>query len=322
MGLPLKHLALVVMIAAGVFVGGVLYPMWRQAVDTNRDARADPHHIAGDLYFVGSPDLASFLLLGPEGHVLIGGGDPRTARKIVDNVEQLGFSIKDVRILLATDPHMDEAGGLAALQQASGAQLWASDANADVIAAGGSDDPSIVYTPYRVMAWAGVNEYPPARVDHRVKDGDTVRLGPLALTAHITPGHAPGCTTWTFTVHDRNRDLNVVHRCGLTAPYGASLVEPERYPGIREDFERSFLTLKGLPVDIWLTSHGREYGRYRKYEESRRAYATPGDGNVPASADVKSDPVAPFVDPKGYLESLDKAEAGVRQLLSEEQEQK
>lgn len=319
MRLPLKHLAFVLFVVVGVLVGGVLFPLWRQAVDTNLDARADPHHIAGNLYFVGTPDLTSFLLVGSEGHAVIGGGDPRAARKIIDNIEQLGFEIKDVRILLATDPHMDEAGGLAGLQQASGAQLWASDANAVVIAAGGANDPSIVYTPYKMMMLAGVNDYPAARVDHRVKDDEIVRLGTLALTAHLTPGHAPGCTTWTFTVRDRDRDLRVVHRCGVSAPYGASLVEPEQYPGIRADFERSFRTLRDLPVDIWLTSHGREYGRFRKYDESRRAYAPSGDGNAQAADHVGSDPAAPFIDPKGYLESIDKAESDVRKLLAEQQ---
>jgi metallo-beta-lactamase class B len=301
--LPLKHLALVLLLGLAILVGGVLYPMWRAAVDRNQDARADPHHIAGGLYFVGAPDVASFLLIGPEGHVLIDGGSAGTAHKIIDNIEQLGFDIKDVRILLASDPHIDTAGGLAGLQQASGAELWASDDNADVIARGGTDDPSIVYMPYRFWAWAGVIDYPAARVDQRVKDGETVRLGPLALTAHITPGHAPGCTTWTFTVRDRDRDLRVVHRCSLALPADASLREPERYPGIRADFERSLVTLRSLPVDIWLTAHGIEYGRYRKYQESLRT----------------EDPAAPFIDREGYLKSIDEAEAKFRKLLADQQ---
>jgi metallo-beta-lactamase class B len=305
MRLPLKHVALVVLVTLAVFAGGVLYPMWRTAVDQNLDARADPHHIAGNLYFVGEPDVTSFLLIGSEGHVLIGGGHEGTAHKIVDSIEQLGFAIRDIRILLATDPHDDEAGGLTALQQATGAELWASEANAGVIASGGKNDPSNTYTPYRVMKWAGVTDYPAARVDHQFQDGDTVRLGPLAVTAHITAGHAPGCTTWTFMVRDRDRDLRVVHRCSLGLPPGASLVDPERYPGIRSDFERSFRTLRSLPVDIWLTSHGREYGRFRKYDESLRA----------------DDPAAPFIDLKGYLESIDKAEIEFRKLLAQQQGQ-
>jgi metallo-beta-lactamase class B len=185
----------------------------------------------------------------------------------------------------------------------SGADLWASDANAGVIASGGANDPSLVYTPYKLMAWAGITDYPAARVDHRFSDGETIRLGPLALTAHITPGHAPGCTTWTFTVRDRDRDFRVVHRCDLTLPPGVSLVDPERPSGIRADFERSFGTLRDLPVDIWLTAHGREYGRFRKYDESLHS----------------EEPVAPFIDPKGYLESIDSAEAAFREALAAQQ---
>jgi metallo-beta-lactamase class B len=306
MRLPLKHLALVVLVALAVFVGGVLYPLWRQAVDRNRDARADPHHIAGNLYFVGAPDVTSFLLLGPEGHVLIGSGYEGTAHKIVDNIEQLGFAAKDVKILLATDPHIDEAGGLAALQLATGAELWASEANAEVIAAGGQNDPSTIYPTYRLLAWAGVTDYPAARVDRRVKDGETIRLGPLAVTAHLTPGHSPGCTTWTFSVRDRDRDLHVVHRCGIEPPYGASLVDPERPPGVRADVERSLRTLRDLPVDIWLTSHGVEYGRFRKYQDSLKT----------------DDPAAPFIDPKGYLASIDSAESAFRKQLAAQQQRR
>jgi metallo-beta-lactamase class B len=303
MRVPWLQLAIGAVVAFAVFTGGVLYPKWREAVETNRDSRADPHHIAGDLYFVGAPAITSFLLLGSDGDVLIGGGDPDTGHKIIDNIEQLGFDITHVRILLATDPHMDEAGGLAELQKASGAELWASEANAEVLAAGGHNDPSLVFLPYRLMQRAGVNDYVAPRVDHRVTDGETIRLGPLALTAHITPGHAPGCTTWTFTVRDHDRDLHVVHRCGLTVPYGASLVDPQNYPGVRDDFERTIGTLRNLPVDIWLTSRGQEYGRFRKFEASLHS----------------EDPVAPFIDPKGYLDSIDRAEAEFRKQLAEQQ---
>jgi len=303
MRLPLRHLVLVVAVAVAVLAGGVLVPMWRQAVERNLDARADPHHIAGNLYFVGAPAITAFLLLGADGDVLIGGGDHLMGHKILDNVEQLGFERKNIRALLATDPHLDEAGGLADLQDATGAELWASDANADVIAAGGFNDPSIVYTPYRLMARAGINKYRAPRVDHKVKDGETVHVGALALTAHITPGHAPGCTTWTFTVRDHDRDLHVVHRCGLELPYGASLTDPQQYPGIRSDFERSVTTLRSLPVDIWLTSQGREYGRFRKYEASLKA----------------EDPAGPFIDLEGYRKSIDNAEAAFRKLLAEQE---
>ena len=263
-----------------------------------REARADPHHIAGNLYFVGTPDVTSFLLAGPDGNVLIGGG--ATSYKVIDNIKQLGFPIKDVRILLASEPHPEEAGELADLQKATGAELWASHDNADVIARGGKDDPSTVYTPHKLLMWAGAMGYSAPRVDHRFDDGETIRLGPLAITAHITPGHAPGCTTWTFTVRDRDRDVHVVHRCSLTVPFGLDRSSLDRYPGFRADFERSFRTLRSLPVDIWLTSRGIEYGRYRKYQESLKA----------------DDPVAPFIDRENYFKSIDDAEQKVRTLLA------
>jgi metallo-beta-lactamase class B len=296
--LPLRHLALVALIAIAVFVGGVLYPMWRQAVDTNRDARADPHHIAGSLYFVGDPAQTSFLLVGDKGHVLIGTAGQDAAHKIADNIEKLGFAITDVNVLLAAG----SSDSVSAVQQATGAELWASDASADVLASGGAHDPRVVYLPYKLMTQAGVTTYPPARVDHRVKDNETLRLGSLAVTAHVISAF---CTTWTFTVRDRDRDLHVVYRCGLELPYGASLVDPQRPPAIRTDFERTLAALRNLPVDIWLTPQGREYGRFRKYQESLKA----------------EDPAAPFIDPDGYRKSIDEAEARFRKLLAEQYQQ-
>ena len=298
------------LLAAGVVVVVALTPLARTAMENNRrvkEARADPHHIAGNLYFVGEPVNASFLLTGSEGDVLISGG--ADVNKVADNIEQLGFQITDVKVLLASDPHPDEASQLRELQRRSGAKVWASEANADVIARGGKDDPSIVYTPHKLLAWAGMADfdYHPPRIDGRVRDGETVRLGPIAVTAHITPGHAPGCTTWTFTVRDRapgdgtgtGRDLNVVHRCSLTIPFGLNRSNLDRDPTFRADYERTFRVLRSLPVDIWLTSRGVEYGRYRKYEASLSA----------------SDPVAPFIDPAGYLKSIDEAERAVQELL-------
>jgi len=299
--LPLPHLALVIVIALAVALGSGLYPVWRQAVETNRDARADPHHIAGNLYFVGDPADTSFLLVGDKGNLLIGSAGRDAAHKIADSVEQLGFDITNVRMLLAAG----SPDSLAEVQQRSGAELWASEASADVIAAGGAHDPNRVYTPYRVLAWAGVTTYPAPRVDHRVRDNDTIRLGSLAVTAHITPGTGFDCTTWTFTVRDRERNLRAVHRCGLELPYKASLVEPEKPAGIRGGFERTIAMLRNLPVDIWLTSKGREYGRFRKYQERLSLGA--------------EDPAAPFIDPEGYRKSIDDAEAVFRTLLAEQE---
>ena len=147
------------------------------------------------------------------------------------SIAKLGFNIKDVRVLLNSEPHPDHGGGLTVLQQASGAQLWASDASADSLAAGG-DDPDLVL-PLRALIWIGVLGYPAARVDHRFKDGDTIRVGPIALTAHVTAGHTRGCTSWSFPVRDGDRVLNVVSVCD------PGVLATSRYPEQGADRERS-----------------------------------------------------------------------------------
>ena len=128
-------------------------------------------------------------------------------------------------------------------------------------------------------------------VDHRFKDGDTIRLGPLALTAHITGGHTRGCTSWSFQVQDGDRVLNVVSACDLGRLSAAS-----EYPEQGADLERSFKVLRALPVDIWVTCHARWWGRYRKFVASKTAKSA----------------VEPFIDPKGYHAYIDSAEAKLR----------
>jgi metallo-beta-lactamase class B len=207
---------------------------------------------------------------------------------IIASIAKLGFSIKDVRVLLNSEPHPDHAGGLGVLQQASGAELWASEASAYTLAAGGDDPDAIL--PLRALARIGVVGYPAMRVDHRFKDGDTIRLGPLALTAHITGGHTRGCTSWSFHVRDGDRVLNVVSACDL------GRLATSQYPEQEADLERSFRVLRGLPVDIWVTCHARWWGRYRKFVASAAA----------------KDAVEPFIDPEGYHAYIDAAEAELR----------
>ena len=291
-----------------VFLGPVavlavfLFLKWKSASDHGGQKAAEPFRIAGNLYYVGANDVTAFLLTGPQGHVLIDGGYRGTPPLIMASIAKLGFDIRDVKILLNSEPHFDHAGGLAELQKASGAELWASDASADVIASGGAD-ANATFLPMKILAWLRIIRYPAARVDHRLKDGDTIRLGPIALTAHITGGHTPGCTTWSFPVRDGKRELQVVSACSLTLLPGMSLVEPEKYPGIRADFERSFRVLRSLPADIWVTSHAREFGRYRKFVERAKA----------------KDPADPFIDRAGYLAYIDSGEARFRALLAEQQ---
>lgn len=277
-------------VVIGLVVGlaTVLFALWRNATIHGGQQPAEPFRIAGNFYYVGANDVAAFLLTGPDGHVLIDGGYPGTAPMIIESIQQLGFDIEDVGVLLNSEPHYDHAGGLAALQEASGAELWASGASARALESGG-DDPDAAL-PIRAFVWLGLLRYPAPHVGRQLEDGETVRVGSIELTAHITGGHTRGCTSWSFPVFDGDRELMVVSACSLKIMQGL------RYPEQEADFKRSIEVLRELPADIWVTSHARLFGRYRKFSEQTGAES----------------PADPFIDPEGYGAYLDSAEVRFR----------
>ena len=296
----------VILIGVLGVAAAILYPKWRDASNRGGQTYAEPFRIAGNFYYVGASDTTAFLLTGPQGHVLIDGGLPGTPPLIMQSIAELGFKIGDVKVLLNSHAHFDHAGGLAELQKASGAQLWISDGDADIVAAGNGNASDPFLGPLRFLTYLTILKYPAPRIDHRFKDGATIRLGPIALTAHITPGHTPGCTSWSFPVRDGDRELLVVHACSLDPPTGLSFgssvgadLGVGRYAEIRAGFERSFRVLRSLPADIWVTSHARQFGRYRKFLERAEA----------------RNPVDPFIDRAGYLAYIDNAEAEYRELI-------
>jgi metallo-beta-lactamase class B len=283
------------LLGAVVALVAFLGHQWRAAISRNRSIPDAPFQIAGNLYYVGATGITAFLLTGPQGHVLIDGGYPETAPLIIASIAKLGFDIHDVKVLLNSHAHSDHAGGLRELQEASGAQLWISEGDADVVAAGGAGDRSM--GPLRYL---GLGRFPAARVDHRFKDGTIIRVGPLELTAHVTAGHTPGCTSWSFPVHHGDRDLLAVDVCSLTLFPFMSLNEPGSYPGIRSDFEKSFITLRSLPADIFLGSHASFFDMNRKRRERVGA----------------GDPTAPFIDREGYRRYIDAEEKRFRERLA------
>jgi len=283
-----KQYRLVVLLGLASILALVLVGRWLNATKSGGQEPAEPFRIAGNLYYVGATDAAAFLITGPAGHIVLDGGYPKTAPMIIASIAKLGFNIKDVEVLLNSEPHPDHAGGLGVLQQASGAELWASEVSAYTLASGGDDPDAIL--PLRALVRLGVVGYPPMRVDHRFKDGTTIRLGPLALTAHITGGHTRGCTSWSFQVRDGDRVMNVVSACDL------GRLATSQYPGQEADLERSFRVLRGLPVDIWVTCHARWWDRYRKFVASTAA----------------QDAVEPFIDRQGYHAYIDAAETELR----------
>jgi metallo-beta-lactamase class B len=280
-----KRYRLIILLTLASVVALVFAGRWLNATKRGGQAPAEPFRIAGNLYYVGANDVSAFLITGPAGHIVLDGGYPSTAPMIMASIAKLGFNIKDVKVLLNSEPHPDHGGGLGVLQKASGAEVWASEASAYSLASGG-DDPDLLL-PLRALVRIGIVGYPAVRVDHVFKDGETIRLGPLALTAHITGGHTRGCTSWSFQVRDGERVLNVVSACDLVP------IATTRYPEQGADLERSFRVLRSLPADIWVTCHAREWGRYRKFV---------------ASATAK-DPEEPFIDPAGYRAYIDDAEA-------------
>lgn len=197
-----RWLAVLLGLVAAVVV--LLYPKWKENGNNGGQKYAEPFRIAGNFYYVGASDVASFLTTGPQGHVLIDGGYPGTAPMITASIAKLGFDIRDVKVLLNSEPHFDHAGGLAALQRASGAELWASEASADAIESGG-DDPDVIL-PLRALFKIGILGYPAARVDHRFKDGARAAVGPVPQVRRARHGEGPG-----GPVH-RPRGLPRLHR--------------------------------------------------------------------------------------------------------------
>lgn len=278
-----------------------LFMQWRSAITQNRQVPIGPFRIADNLYYVGSNHVTSFLLTGPEGHVLIDGAYPETAPMILRSIAQLGFDIKDVKLLLNSHAHADHAGGLAALQKASGAEVWASAGDADILEAGGRNDPSM--GPLKVLQFFGMGTYPKVHVSRRLQDGERVRLGPITLTANITAGHTPGCTSWSFPVRHGEREWLAVSIGSLTLMPFTRLIGEESYPGIRADYERSFERLRALPADIFLASHADWFDLQRKF----------------TARDTAQDPLAPFIDPEGYRRFIAGEEEEYRALLLEQE---
>lgn len=232
-----------------------------------------PHKIAGNLYYVGSKDLASYLLATPAGHVLINSSLEESVPLIRASIEQLGFKFSDVKILLISHAHSDHCAGSAEIIRQTKARYHVMEADADAVESGGVA---------RSRLKASYLSYPPAKVDRRLKDGDVVELGGSKLVAHLTPGHTRGCTTWTLQVDAEGRKLDAVIIGSPNVNPGYLLVNNTDYPGIAADYERCFRVLKSLPVDLFLGAHGGYYGMPAKH------------------ARLGTDNANPFLDPAGY----------------------
>jgi metallo-beta-lactamase class B len=224
------------------------YPDCPSCVEWNQPR--PPARLFGNTYYVGTEGLSSILITSPEGHVLIDGGLPDTAPLIIANIETLGFDIADVELILNSHAHYDHAGGIAALQQASGARVAASGPSAAVLTTGvvSADDPQA----------AIAFDFPAVRSQvERFVDGATVRVGALGVTAHLTPGHTPGGTTWAWQSCEAGRCLDFVYADSQTpvSADGFRYSDSPAYPNAVADFRRGHAVLESLRCDVLLTPH-------------------------------------------------------------------
>jgi metallo-beta-lactamase class B len=214
-----------------------------------------PFRIADNLYYVGSRDLASYLITTPQGDILINSNVETSPPQIRHSVEQLGFHWSDIKILLISHAHWDHDAGSAAILAQTHAKYMVMDGDVPVVESGGATDFAYGDAKYR---------YPPAHVDRTLHDGDTVTLGNVTLTAHKTAGHTRGCTTWTMRVHipgdpaSQLRNVVIVGSWNVNPGFRlvASHGKPASYPGIESDYVHTFAALNELPCDIFLGAHG------------------------------------------------------------------
>jgi metallo-beta-lactamase class B len=249
------------------------------------------HKVIGNVYYVGSKDLATYLITTPEGHILINSGLERTVPLIQKSVESLGFKMTDVKIILASHAHWDHVEGHAPLQRATGAKVYVMHGDDQTVASGGKGQYF-----YPNSRWE------PCKVDRVLKDRDEVKLGGVTLVARLTPGHTPGCTTWTWRVEKGGKTYSVVVVGSPNVNPGYQLVNNKQYPEIAADFAKTFEVLKSLPCDVFLGAHGKYYGMVE-----RHALLQQGRANV-------------FVNPEGYKQYVAERDRAFRKTLAEQEE--
>ena len=282
--IPIFLRVLILILSAAASVVAQSNPEWTEP--------APPFHVAGNLYYVGSKGLANYLVVTPQGNILINSDLEANVPLIQASIEKLGFKFKDTKILLISHAHWDHDAGSALIKELTGATYMVMDTDVPVVESGGKTDFAYGNDPAFL--------YRPTKVDRVLHDGDEVRLGGEALVAHLTPGHTKGCTTWTMQVTERGKTYNVVIVGSPNVNPGYKLVNNPDYPTIAEDYERMWRVLKSLPCDIFLGAHGSYFGLDQKYPLLNK-----GDAN-------------PFIDPNGYRKYIGQKEQDFRTELAKQ----
>ena len=250
-----------------------------------------PFRIAGNLYYVGSKGLASYLIATSQGHILINSDLEENVPLIRASVEKLGFKFADIQILLISHAHWDHNAASDTIKKQTGAKYFVMDADVSVVESGGKTD----------FQYGNVASslYQPTTVDRVLHDGEEVRLGDAVVVAHLTPGHTKGCTTWTMKVQEAGKVYDVVIVGSPNVNPGYQLTNNAAYPRIAADYEKTFQVLKSLPCDIFLGAHGSYFDLETKYA---RAHGS----------------AAAFVDPDGYRNYVSDRERAFRVELAKQ----
>jgi metallo-beta-lactamase class B len=256
-------------------------PTWSQPFE--------PFKVVGNLYYVGTRGLSSYLVVTPAGSILIDTGTEAAVPIVRANIAKLGFKVADIKVMLASHAHFDHVGGHAAMQKATGATVMVLRPDARAVETG--KDLSALNGP----GWQ------PATVGRVLNDGETVTLGNVTLTAHLTPGHTQGCTTWETTISEAGKTYRVVFIGGTSINDGVRLVGNTRHPAIAADYGRTFTRLKTLRPDVFVAQHPSIFGMEAKFRKLKAG-----------------DPLA-FVDPDGYRRFVDEEEKTYQAQLQREQ---
>jgi len=251
-----------------------------------------PHRVIGNIYYVGTKGLASYLITTPEGSILINSSLETSVPLIRASIEKLGFRFQDVKILLISHAHFDHCAGSFLVKELTGANYMVMDRDVGEVEDGGKGDFQYGKTPDTL--------FKPVKVDRVLHDGDQVRLGDSVLTAHLTPGHTKGCTTWTMKARDGGKAYDVVIVGSPNVNAGYKLVNNALYPQIADDYARMFRVLKSLPCDVFLGAHGAYYDMEAKFPKMK-----PGGAN-------------PFIDPEGYKRYVAEREKTFRSELEKQ----
>jgi metallo-beta-lactamase class B len=233
-----------------------------------------PFRIAGNLYYVGSRGLASYLVTTSEGHILINSNLEESVPMLRASIEKVGFKYNDLKIVLISHAHFDHNAGSALIKKQTGAKYMVMAEDVSAVESGGTTD-------FNYGNDKGTY-YPRTTVDRALRDKDEVKLGDAVLVAHLTAGHTKGCTTWTMKVRDGGTTYDAVIVCSPNVNPGYKLVNNAAYPGIADDYARMFRTLTSLPCDLFLGAHGSYFELEAKYGRMQKGDASP------------------FVDPAGY----------------------